>query len=39
MDCGVLVQDRDLAETCECGNEPSGLINCGEFLCCMEVAI
>jgi hypothetical protein len=29
----VLVQDRDkVAETCECGNEPSGSINEGNFL-------
>jgi hypothetical protein len=25
-----LAQDR--AGTCECGNEPSGFIKCGEFL-------
>jgi hypothetical protein len=25
-----LAQDRD--RTCECGNEPSGSIQCGEFL-------
>ena len=28
-----LAQDTDsLAGTCECGNEPSGFIKCGEFL-------
>jgi hypothetical protein len=27
-----LVQDRQVAGTCECGNEPSGFIKCGEFL-------
>jgi hypothetical protein len=27
-----LAQDRQLAGTCECGNEPSGSIKCGEFL-------
>ena len=28
-----LAQDRDkVAGTCECGNEPSGTIQCGEFL-------
>jgi hypothetical protein len=28
-----LAQDRDrVASTCECGNEPSGSIKCGEFL-------
>ena len=23
---------EEVAETCECGNEPSGSIKCGEFL-------
>jgi hypothetical protein len=27
-----LAQDRQVAGTCECGNEPSGSIKCGEFL-------
>jgi len=27
-----LAQDRQVASTCECGNEPSGSIKCGEFL-------
>jgi hypothetical protein len=35
--CGVmdwieLAWDRQVAGTCECGNEPSGSIKCGEFL-------
>jgi hypothetical protein len=35
--CGVtdwirLAQDRQVADTCECGNEPSGSIKLGEFL-------
>jgi hypothetical protein len=29
MDWIELAQDRD---TCECSNEPSGSIKCGEFL-------
>ena len=29
MDWIEVAQDRD---TCECGNEPSGSIKCGEFL-------
>jgi len=29
MDRIDLAQDRD---TCECGNEPSGSIKCGEFI-------
>jgi hypothetical protein len=29
MDWIELAQDRD---TCECGNEPSGYVKCGEFL-------
>jgi hypothetical protein len=34
MDWIELAQDRDRwrAGTCECGNEPSGSIKCGEFL-------
>jgi hypothetical protein len=27
-----LVQDRQMAGTCECGNELLGSIKCGEFL-------
>ena len=27
-----LAQDREVAGSCECGNEPSGPIKCGEFL-------
>jgi hypothetical protein len=27
-----LAQDRDVAGTCECGNDLSGSIKCGEFL-------
>jgi hypothetical protein len=27
-----LAQDGQVAGTCECGNEPSGSIKCGEFL-------
>ena len=27
-----LVQDGTMAGTCECGDEPSGSIKCGEFL-------
>ena len=27
-----LAQDRQVASTCECGNEPSGSIKCMEFL-------
>ena len=27
-----LAQDREVAGTCEYGNEPSGSIKCGEFL-------
>ena len=26
------VSDRPVADDCECGNEPSGSIKCGEFL-------
>jgi hypothetical protein len=32
MDWIELAQDRDRAGTCECGNEPSGSIKCGEIL-------
>jgi hypothetical protein len=33
MDWIVLAQDRDQkAGTCECSNEPSGSMKCGEFL-------
>jgi len=24
--------ERDVADACECGNEPSGSVKCGEFL-------
>ena len=27
-----LAQDSQVAGCCECGNEPSGFIKCGEFL-------
>jgi len=32
MDWIELAQDRDMVGSCECGNEPSGSIKCGEFL-------
>jgi hypothetical protein len=32
MDWKELAQDRQVADTCECGNESSGSIKCGEFL-------
>ena len=32
MDWIKLAQDRDVMATCECSNEPSGSIKCGEFL-------
>jgi hypothetical protein len=32
MDWIDLVQDRQVAGSCECGNEPSDTIKCGEFL-------
>jgi len=32
MDWIGLVQDRELADACECGNELSGSVKCGEFL-------
>ena len=31
-DCIGLAQDRQVAYACECGNEPSGSVKCGEFL-------
>ena len=27
-----LAQDRQVEYACECGNEPSGSVKCGEFL-------
>ena len=32
MDWIGLAQDRQVAEACECGNEPSGSVKCGVFL-------
>ena len=32
MDWIELAQDRQVADACECGNEPSGSVKCGEFL-------
>ena len=32
MDWIELAQDRQVAGPCDCGNEPSGSIQCGEFL-------
>ena len=32
MDWIDLAQDRDVAGTCECSNEPSGCVKCREFL-------
>ena len=32
MDWIGLAQDRDMADACECGNELSGSVKCGEFL-------
>ena len=32
MDWTGLAQDRQVADACECGNEPSGSVKCGEFL-------
>ena len=32
MDWIGLVQDRQVADACGCGNEPSGSVKCGEFL-------
>ena len=27
-----LAQDRQVADACDCGHEPSGSVKCGEFL-------
>jgi len=32
MDWIELAYDREVVGTCECGNETSGFIKCGEFL-------
>ena len=32
MDWIGLVQDRQVTDACECRNEPSGSVKCGEFL-------
>jgi hypothetical protein len=32
MDWIGMAQDRQVAGTCECGNEPSGSVKCGKFL-------
>ena len=32
MDWIGLVQERQVADARECGNEPSGSVKCGEFL-------
>ena len=32
MDWIWLAQDRHVADACECGNELSGSVKCGEFL-------
>ena len=33
MDCiGLATGKRQVADACECGNEPSGSVKCGEFL-------
>ena len=32
MDRIELARDKDSGGTCECGNEPSGSIKCGEYL-------
>ena len=32
MDWIGRAQDRQVADACECGNEPSGSVKCGEFL-------
>jgi hypothetical protein len=32
LDWIELAQDRDMFDTCECGNELSGSIKCGKFL-------
>jgi hypothetical protein len=36
MDWIYLAQDRKVAGSCECGNELSGSINCGEFFDCLR---
>jgi len=39
MDWIGLAQDRQVADACECGNEPSGSMKYGEFLdCCKPVS-
>jgi len=32
MDWIGLAQERQVADACECGNEPSGSVKCGDFL-------
>ena len=32
MDWNDLTQDRQVADACECGNEPSGSVKCVELL-------
>ena len=32
MDWIGLAHDRQVADACECSNEPSGSVKCGEFL-------
>ena len=32
MDWIGLAQDRQVTDACDCGNEPSGSVKCGEFL-------
>jgi len=32
VDWIVLAQVRQVADSCECGNEPLGSVKCGEFL-------
>jgi hypothetical protein len=32
MDWMGLAQDRQVVDACECGNEPSGSVKCGESL-------
>ena len=32
MDWIELAQDREFSNACECGNEPSSSVKCGEFL-------
>ena len=36
MDWIKLAQDRQVEGTCDCSNEPSGSIKCGEFLDYLE---